>query len=361
MVSHVLPSRVVLIEQHQEIRKRLQLGALEEPYKSKWEAELKGGGNGTNIMAHVFTEERFWKGTEGWLLFFNYMITKMSNEAVVESMGGVLDRHASGERHLQQPDYAKEAFIHWNAPKVHDARQLLSAALDRHFKGKAWHFTKSDRGARTASLDRVGRNKEFKVSKVVDRLASEKSRLPFMADPPTRLPRPPPRLPPAIPAAGAAPTAPAAAPAAPAAALTAPAAPAAAAPAAAPTAPDVAPAAPAAPAVAPAAPAAPAVAPAAPATPAAPVALLDGDSGDDELNMAGVQHQQQGVRQAPPQQRAQQAITTAPDAEVATAEVDNMTANGHFARWGEAHTPPLGEHAGTHLPLRRLGPDQASP
>ena len=90
----------MLIEQHQEIRKRLQLAALEEPYKSKWEAELKGGGNGTNIMAHVFTEEPFWKGNEGWLLFFNYMITKMSNEAVVESMGGVLDRHASGERHL---------------------------------------------------------------------------------------------------------------------------------------------------------------------------------------------------------------------------------------------------------------------
>ena len=46
-----------------------------------------------------------------------------------------------------------------------------------------------------------------------------------------------------------------------------------------------------------------------------------------------------------------------PDAEVTTVEVDNMTANGQFARWGEAHTPPLGEHAGTHLPLRRLGPN----
>ena len=345
----------MLIEQHQEIRKRLQRAALEEPYKSKWEAELKGGGNGTNIMAHVFTEEAFWKGNEGWLLFFNYMITKMSNEAVVESMGGVLDRHASGERHLQQPDYAKEAFIHWNAPKVHDAKRLLIAALDRHFKGKAWHFTKSDRGARTASLDRdtSHKHKEFKVSKVVDRLASEKSRLPFMADPPTRLPRPPPRLPPAVPAA--APAAPAAAPGAPGAAPGAPGAPAAAAPAA-PAAPAAALAAPATPDLAPAAPAAPAVAPAAPAAPVAPVALLDDGSGDDELNMAGV-HQQQGVRQAPPQQRAQQAVTTAPDAEVATAEVNNMTANGQFARWGEAHTPPLGEHAGTHLPLRRMAPN----
>ena len=33
------------------------------------------------------------------------------------------------------------------------------------------------------TLDRWGTNKEFKVSKVVDRLASERSRVPFMADP----------------------------------------------------------------------------------------------------------------------------------------------------------------------------------
>ena len=53
--------------------------------------------------------------------------------------------------------------------------------------------------------------------------------------------------------------------------------------------------------------------------------------------------------------------TATADAEVPTAEVDNMTANGHFGRWGEAPTPPLGEHAGTHLPPRRLGPNEASP
>ena len=38
-------------------------------------------------------------------------------------------------------------------------------------------------GARQGTLDRWGTNKEFKVSKVVDRLASERSRVPFMADP----------------------------------------------------------------------------------------------------------------------------------------------------------------------------------
>ena len=60
---------------------------------------------------------------------------------------------------------------------------LLAAALDRHFGNKPWHFTKADRGARGSSVDRSwGRHKEFKVSKVVDRLASEGSRVPFLAD-----------------------------------------------------------------------------------------------------------------------------------------------------------------------------------
>ena len=131
MINDLLPSRVVLIGQHRELRKRLQLAATEEPYKSKWAAELEGGGHGTNIMEHIFKEARFWKGTEGWLLFFNYMLMKMSNEAVVESMGGILDRHASGERHLEQLDYAKEAFIHWNGRKAHAAKHLLSCAYPK--------------------------------------------------------------------------------------------------------------------------------------------------------------------------------------------------------------------------------------
>jgi hypothetical protein len=98
-------------------------------------------------------------------------------------VSGILDRHATGERHLKQPDYAKEAFIHWNGPRPHEAKALLAAALDRHFNGKRWHFQKADRGAHQGTLDRWGTNKEFKVSKVVDRLASERSRVPFMADP----------------------------------------------------------------------------------------------------------------------------------------------------------------------------------
>ena len=183
MIDALLPSVEVLLEQHVLLRERLEAAAQEPAFQAKWAAELAGGGAGTTIMCHVFTEEHFYKGAEGWLFLFNHMILKTSNEALVESMGGVLDRHATGGRHLQQPDYAKEAFIHWNGPRPHQAVRLLAAALDRHFGKKPWHFTKTDRGARAGSLDRTWeRHKDFKVSKVVDRLASENSRIPFLAD-----------------------------------------------------------------------------------------------------------------------------------------------------------------------------------
>ena len=36
-------------------------------------------------------------------------------------------------------------------------------------------------------------------------------------------------------------------------------------------------------------------------------------------------------------------------------EVDNSAAGGHYARWGEApRSQNLGQHAGTHLPMRRI-------
>ena len=86
------------------------------------------------------------------VFLLNHMALKTANEAVVESMGGILDRHASPGRHLSQDRYAQEAFIHWNGPPVHAASALLSRALDRHFgkdskagKQKPWHFLKEER------------------------------------------------------------------------------------------------------------------------------------------------------------------------------------------------------------------------
>ena len=66
-----------------------------------------------------------------------------------------MSRHAEGGCHLPQAAYAQESFIHWNGPLPHNATKLLVAALNRHFGGKPWHFTKVDRGTREGSLDRV--------------------------------------------------------------------------------------------------------------------------------------------------------------------------------------------------------------
>ena len=101
-----------------------------------------------------------------------------------------MDLHASPQRHLQQLDYSNEALIHWNGPRSHEAKHFLAAALDKHFgtdkngKQKPWHFTKADRGARLFSVDRASKHqhREWKVSKVVDRLSRQSSRLSFMTD-----------------------------------------------------------------------------------------------------------------------------------------------------------------------------------
>ena len=184
VITSLLPSVDVLVEQHVLLRSRLEAAAKAEPYKSLWAAELAGGGYGTNVMRQLFTEPRFYEGTEAWLLLFNYMALKTANEAVVESIGCIVDQHAAPGRHLAQHVYAAEAFVHWNGPRPHAAEKLLAASLDRHFKGKDWHFHKADRGARESSVDRQlgGKYKQFKVSKVVDRLAAEPSRVSFMAD-----------------------------------------------------------------------------------------------------------------------------------------------------------------------------------
>lgn len=181
-ITELLPSLTILMAQHDTLVKRLQAFAQMEPFKSEWKAELDGGGSSTTIMKHLFSDERFYQGVEDWVFFFNHMVLKTSNEAIVESMGCIIDTHADGRRHLNQKAYAEEAFVHWNGPKVHSATKMLTAALDHHFKGKPWHFVKSDRGNRESALDRIGRNKQFKVSKVVDRLMSERSRIQFLAD-----------------------------------------------------------------------------------------------------------------------------------------------------------------------------------
>ena len=90
-------------------------------------------------------------------------------------MGNIIDQHAAPARHLAPEKYTRDAFIHWNGPLLQHADDLLTAALNRHFEvtwpGK-WRFTNTS--------SRPDQLKLKHVSKVVDRLRSERSKLPFM-------------------------------------------------------------------------------------------------------------------------------------------------------------------------------------
>jgi hypothetical protein len=127
--------------------------------------------SGTVIMKDLFTEEKMYSGAPDWLYLFNHCALKTVNEAVVESMGSMLDRHAVGSRGLPMAKYVAESIIHWNAPVTGECEPFLVRALNLHFKGGPWHFT---------SHDEQQRYSKFSVSEVLDRLAETKSRLPFL-------------------------------------------------------------------------------------------------------------------------------------------------------------------------------------
>ena len=89
----------------------------------------------------------FSKGVEDWLYIVYHCALKSMNEAVVEGMGCIVDKHAAPERHLSMETYSKEAMIHYNAPLVHEAESFLVNSLDVMFEKnvkKAWHFVARD-------------------------------------------------------------------------------------------------------------------------------------------------------------------------------------------------------------------------
>ena len=129
-------------------------------------------------MKGVFTKPALRDGIGDILYLFTHCVLKTANEAVVEGMGSIVDRHADPRRGLSPDNYTKEAMIHFNGPLLHEADQLLSDALDRNFKGNKWHFHQ------TSAAGQAG---HFSImSKVMHRLSQERSKLPFLASPPLK-------------------------------------------------------------------------------------------------------------------------------------------------------------------------------
>ena len=80
----------------------------ERPSRPLWR-----GASGTVIMKDLFSasEARLHAGIGQLLWLFQYFALKTANESVNESMGGTVDMHAVGRRHLSQRAYEEEALI----------------------------------------------------------------------------------------------------------------------------------------------------------------------------------------------------------------------------------------------------------
>ena len=90
----------------------------------------------------------------------------------MEGMGKIVDDHAAPNRHLALENYAKEAMIDWNAPKVTHAEPYLRECLDHKFVAQhsKWNF--------------MAENSKFSASgttsAVIHRKSNENSNFNFM-------------------------------------------------------------------------------------------------------------------------------------------------------------------------------------
>lgn len=119
------------------------------------------------VLHGVCLQEKLYFGKQQFVSLALKLLCKTPNEAVVESMGSMLQKHMKPERNANQSAFEGEMHIDWNGPVVTRADQLLSRSLDRKFGSrKRWHF-------KTGSS-------RFYTSEVVDRKKSETSRLSFL-------------------------------------------------------------------------------------------------------------------------------------------------------------------------------------
>ncbi|KAK3237082.1 hypothetical protein CYMTET_52818, partial [Cymbomonas tetramitiformis] len=77
------------------------------------------------------------------------------NEAVVESEGSCIDKHAAGGRHLSQEALVMESVVHWNAPAPHRDDDFIRDALNQCFDGPTWHFTTTDNRAKVHTVSEL--------------------------------------------------------------------------------------------------------------------------------------------------------------------------------------------------------------
>ena len=116
------------------------------------------------VLYGVCLQDKFYFGKQEFINIALKLLCKTPNEAVVESMGSMLQKHMKSELNANQTAFTAEMHIDWNGPVVSRADHLLSASLDRWFGSrKRWHF-------------KTGSN-TFYTSELVDRKKTEVSHI----------------------------------------------------------------------------------------------------------------------------------------------------------------------------------------
>ena len=179
-----------LEEQYKILESRLRVAATKLPFCGRRTAEDNSDDSdswfnadgavksGTFIFRSLIKTKELHADVEDVVYLLVHMALKAKNEAYVEGLAGMLDRHAGGKRGIKAEEYDKEAFIHANAPPLHLADPLIHDSIDRFFTTtggliKPWHFKHTS----------VQKNKKILVnvdeSAVMKRLKSKRPRLSF--------------------------------------------------------------------------------------------------------------------------------------------------------------------------------------
>ena len=124
-----------LWKQHQVVKQRLREFSRSNPYRDKWV-----GASGTTIMKDLYTNPDLYDKVHDWSYLYNHCVLKIQNEAVVEGMGSTLNKHAKAERHLDQVNYFRGAFVDYNCPASHDSDSIIIEVVNRLAKNSRWHF-----------------------------------------------------------------------------------------------------------------------------------------------------------------------------------------------------------------------------
>ena len=89
------------------------------------------------VLRGVCQLERFYHDQKFFISLALKLLCKTPNEAVVESLGSLLQKHMKAERTAKQDTFNNELHIDWNGPVISKADRLLERSLDRKFVSRS--------------------------------------------------------------------------------------------------------------------------------------------------------------------------------------------------------------------------------